>query len=76
MGAGDYPAGAYNDPRAPYNEELTKEKDYFVSTTISFTLKGTDRMDVKEKAKATIEVFKLIRHIINFNIDELEIVEE
>jgi phosphoribosyl-dephospho-CoA transferase len=81
MGAGDYPAGAYNDPRAPYNEELTKEKEYFVSITISFTLKGEiNKVNAKKEARDIVNLNILSnlasKNIENINIDELEVVEE
>lgn len=32
-GSDYYPAGAYNDPNAPYNEEVVQERDFEVNVT-------------------------------------------
>lgn len=47
--SGYYPAGAYNDPRAPYNQPETEEEDfdmyltYTISTDVKFSTERYER---------------------------------
>lgn len=41
-----YPAGAYNDPRAPYNEKYYPERDFNV--TMTYTLERCDTITTDE----------------------------
>lgn len=75
----NYPIGAKDDARAPYNEPLDVEHKRFVSVTLSFyhTVEGHPEMS-EEKIRELIEDYIKSSDFSNvaFDIDELVIIND
>lgn len=76
----NYPAGAKDDPRAPYNEDLTEEREFYASIIISLPVKidalprVNDSVLIEQiKADISKELLKLNETI---NIDNITIIKE
>lgn len=75
----NYPIGAKDNYRAPYNEPLDVEHERFVSVTLSFyyKVKGHPEMS-EEKIRELIEDYIKSSDFSNvaFDIDELVIIND
>lgn len=75
----NYPIGAKDNPRAPYNEPLDVEHERFVSVTLSFyyKVKGHPEMS-EEKIRELIEDYVKSSDFSNvaFDIDELIVLND
>jgi hypothetical protein len=72
--SGYYPAGAENDPRAPYNEPLNRE--YSVSLTLSFTIDSENRQEAVDNANdiaESVERFLGLNDVDNIVIDDVAV---
>lgn len=76
----NYPAGAKDDPRAPYNEDLTEEREFYANIIISLPVKidalprVNDSVLIEQiKADISKELLKLNETI---NIDNITIIKE
>lgn len=78
MNTGDYPVGAANDPKAPYNEPLDVKHRRCVSLTISYyaTVEGSPDMSeeqIRDAIRADVEAGKIPE---GFYIDDFYVMEE
>jgi hypothetical protein len=64
----NYPVGAKDDPRAPYNEPLTKDEPCDVSISFSFT---DEYHNEKSRDYYTELIENAFRYFPNLNIDEI-----
>lgn len=76
---GDYPVGAKDDSRAPYNEDNGVEVECTVSLTVSATLtlkvnENYTKEDLKEAARPFIDVIPAGED--NWCVDDFEVIEE
>lgn len=76
----NYPAGAKDDPKAPYNEDLTEERDFYTSVIISLPVKidalpiVNDSVLIEQiKADISKELLKLNEDI---SIDNIIVIRE
>lgn len=77
----NYPIGAKDDPRAPYNEELSETREYYTSIVLSCpknlqVLKSCPKDRAVEKVKE--ELSKELKPLTDkdWNIDEMVVIEE
>lgn len=74
------PAGAANDPRAPYNQELDEEVEVLISVTYSKSMsvlvpKGTSEAELKKHIEES--VFKPHEALGGtWAVDEFEVIKE
>lgn len=76
----NYPAGAKDDPRAPYNEDLTEEREFYASIIISLPVKIDALPRVKddvliEEIKTSISK-ELLKFNNDINIDNITVIKE
>lgn len=74
------PAGAANDPRAPYNEEFNQEVEVLASLTVSRSLKvsmpkGYTQEDLVRETRKQLSLPELAKHM-QWVEDEFEVIEE
>lgn len=71
----NYPLGAINDPRAPYNESLTEYKDFTVEVSVELGTMIKVISEVDENGYVDTEDFRnnVIKELKQkYNIDEID----